>query len=157
MSLIPYSRTRHPLDLFGGLSQLHRELDRFFDFGPRGMPAVPGLDLLEGAWSPAVDVFDEKDAVRVKAELPGLKQKEIEVSVQGNTLLLKGERARDFDEKGENYHRVERVYGQFHRAIGLPAPVDASAVKATYKDGILEVLLPKKPEAKARRIEVDCK
>lgn len=157
MTLIPYQRTRHPLDLFGGLSQLHRELDRFFDFGPRGWPAASGLELLEGAWSPPVDVFDEKDAVRVKTELPGLKQKEIEVSIQGNTLLLRGERTRDFDEKRENYHRVERVYGQFHRAIALPAPVDASAIKATYKDGILEVVLPKRPEAKARRIEIETK
>ncbi len=155
MSLIPYPRTRHPFDLFGGLSQIHRELDRIFDFGPRGATAPSALDLLEGAWSPAVDVFDEKEAVRVKAELPGLKPAEIEVSVQGNTLRIQGERARDFDEKRENYHRVERLYGQFHRAISLPSPVDASAVKASYKDGLLEVLLPKKPEAKARRIEVN--
>ena len=72
-------------------------------------------------------------------------------------MLLRGERTRDFDEKRENYHRVERVYGQFHRAIALPAPVDASAIKATYKDGILEVILPKRPEAKARRIEIETK
>ena len=70
-----------------------------------------------------MDVFEDKENIRVKAELPGLKKEDIELSIQGDTLILKGERKSESEEKKENYHRVERVYGQFHRAITLPAPV----------------------------------
>lgn len=157
MHLIPYQRNRGPLDLFGGLSQLYRELDRMFDPSSRWPVASRELDLLESAWSPAVDVMDEKDAIRVKAELPGLKKDEIDVAVQDNTLILKGERKQEFDEKKKNYHRVERFYGQFHRAISLPSPVEAGQVKASYKDGVLEVVLPKKAGGKPRQITVDVK
>ncbi len=157
MSLIPYQRNRSSLDLFGGLSQLYHELDRMFDPSSHGLAMSRGLGLLEGAWSPAVDVIDEKDHLRVKAELPGLKKDEIDVTVQGDTLILRGERKQEFDEKKKNYHRVERFYGQFHRAISLPSPVEAGQVKASYKDGVLEVVLPKKAEAKPRQIAVEVK
>lgn len=155
---IQHQRTSAPADLFGGLSQLHRELDRIFDFeGSRWPAPFRTFGLLEGAWTPAVDVHEDKEAVRVKAELPGLKKSDMELTVQGDTLLIRGERKHESEEKKENYHRVERVYGQFHRAIPLPAPVKADAIRATYKDGVLEVVLPKKEEAKARQIQVDVK
>lgn len=143
-------------DFFSGLSQLHRELDRMFDFGHERWPApFRSFGLLEGPWTPAVDVYEDKDKIRVRAEVPGLKKDDIDLTIQGNTLILKGERKQEFDEKAENHHRVERVYGRFHRAIGLPSPVNPSEIKATYTDGILEVVLPKKEEAKPRQITVD--
>jgi len=118
---------------------------------------VRTFELLESAWTPAVDVFEDKENVRVRAELPGLKKNDIELSVQGDTLIIKGERKQENEGKKENYHRKERVYGQFHRVIGLPVSVKANEVKATYKDGILGVMLPKKEEAKARQIQVEVK
>jgi HSP20 family protein len=138
------------------LSQLYRELDDFFDLtGSRWPSPFRTFGLLEGNWSPAVDLYDDKETVRVRAELPGLKKNDINVSVHGDTLILEGERKQEFEEKKENYHRIERTYGQFHRAITLPSPVNATAVKATYRDGILEVVLPKKEEAKPKQIEIE--
>ena len=144
-------------DLFGGLFQLHRELDRMFDWGHRGLSHETGSGLFEGAWMPAVDVCEDKDDVRVKAELPGLKKEDIQISVQGDTLVLKGERKMETDEKKENYHRVERVHGQFHRTITLPAPVKPDGANAKYENGVLEVTLHKQEEAKPRQIQVEVK
>lgn len=154
MQLMKRSRTP---DLFEGLSQIHRELDRMFDFTERWPTPFRTFGLLEGTWTPTVDVYEDKDNVHIKAELPGLKKEDIEISVQGDTLILKGERKSESEEKKENYYRVERVYGQFHRAISLPAPVKSEEVKATYKDGILDIVLPKKEEAKAKQIQVNIK
>ncbi|MDD2706588.1 MAG: Hsp20/alpha crystallin family protein [Verrucomicrobiae bacterium] len=151
--------SQRALQPFGGLSQLYRELDDFFDWatGQHPAKAFRAFGLLEGNWSPAVNIYEDKDKIRVKTELPGLKKGDFEVSVQGDTLILEGERKREHEHKDKNYHRVERVYGQFHRAIALPSPVDAGGIKASYKDGILDITLPKKAETKPRQIEVEVK
>jgi HSP20 family protein len=146
-------------DLFGGLTQLRQELDQMFDLTEPWTAGAPlrTFGLLEGPWSPPVDVYEAPDEIRVKAELPGLKRENIELSVQGDTLILRGQRKQEAAQPGENYHRIERSYGQFHRTISLYSPVNTGAVSATYKDGILEVFLPKKEEAKPRQIQVDIK
>jgi HSP20 family protein len=145
-------------DLFGGLSQLRRELDTMFDLPDSSWSApLRTFGLLEGAWSPCVDVYNEKDSIRVRAELPGLKKDDIHLSIQGDTLILEGERKRESTQEDRNYHRVERTYGQFHRAISLPVAVNAAEIKASYQDGILDVVLPKKEEAKPKQIQVDVK
>jgi HSP20 family protein len=146
-------RTQKKDEPYFGLSQLHQELGRIFDLPS----SLRSLDLLEGAWTPAVDVYETKDAVRVKAEIPGMKKEDIDLAVQGDTLILRGERKEESERKDENYYRVERTYGQFQRAITLPCPVKAEEVKAAYKDGILEVNLPKKEEAKPKQIQVEVK
>jgi HSP20 family protein len=149
-------RTETP-DIFGGLSQLRRELDEIFETGSDWMSPLRSSGLLEGAWSPLVDVFEDKNNVRVRAEMPGLKKEEIEVSVQGQMLILKGERRRELDENKNNVHRIERTYGRFHRTVSLPCQVNSDQVKATYKDGILDIALPKKEESKPKQIQVDGK
>ena len=151
------SRSQSP-DVFGGLSQLRQELDQIFDAATSDLYSpFRAFGLLEREWSPSIDLSQDKDQIRVRAELPGLKRDEIELEVQGDTLILRGERKRDIKEKEGNYHRVEQTYGQFFRAISLPSSVDPNGIKATYKDGILEVVLPKKEEAKPKQINIDVK
>jgi HSP20 family protein len=106
------------------------------------------------AWMPAVDMIDEKEEIVVKADLPGLDQKDIEVTVQDGTLIIRGERKEEKEEKKEDYYYAERSYGSFMRSLSLPKGVDAEKVKATFKKGVLEVHLPKAKEAKGKTIEV---
>jgi HSP20 family protein len=107
-----------------------------------------------GMMSPAVDVSEDDQQVRVKAEIPGIDPEEIGLTIEGNTLIIQGERRREEEKKGENSIRREVFYGSFRRAILLPADVDRDRVKATYSKGILEVVLPKTEGAKPRRIQV---
>ena len=136
----------------GELSTFRREMDRLFDRFFEGWPFKPSPQ--EGPWAPSVDVSETEKEVIVKAELPGMDPKDIDVSVRGDILTLHGERKQEKEEKGENFHRVERSYGSFSRSIQLPAEVDSGKVNATYKDGVLKISLPKTKEAAVKKIEV---
>src|SRR5262245_26647957 len=107
------------------------------------------------AWNPYVDIFENEEAVVVKAELPGMKAREIEVRLENNVLMIKGERHFEKETKEENYHRVEREFGTFNRTFTLPASVNEEKVVAEYKDGILKITLPKKEEAKRKAIRIE--
>jgi HSP20 family protein len=107
-----------------------------------------------GAWSPPVDIYETDEALVMKAELPGFTKDDISIELKENTLLIKGERKREDEMKEGNYHRSERVYGAFQRSFLLPATVDHEKVKASYKDGILELRLPKVAAAQPKRIAV---
>jgi HSP20 family protein len=109
-----------------------------------------------GSWTPAVDIFetDGHDLV-LRAELPGMTREDIEVTVENNTLVLKGTKKFDSDVKDENYRRIERSYGSFHRSFTLPNTMDAAKVSADYKNGVLTVKLPFREEAKPRTINVE--
>jgi HSP20 family protein len=110
---------------------------------------------LEGSWTPAVDVYDSKDDILVKADLPGLKKEDIEVTVEDNRLILKGEKKNGYEEEsGKDFLKSERFYGSFYRALGLPVAVNAERVKAVYKDGVLELTLPKREEVKPKQIDI---
>ena len=111
---------------------------------------------IRGAWMPAVDIFetDSHDLV-LKAELPGVTREDIEVTVENSTLVLKGEKKFEQEVKEENYRRIERSYGTFHRSFTLPNTVDPSKVSAEFKHGVLTVKLPFREEAKPRTINVD--
>ncbi len=148
---------RHTLlgrwDPLADIAELRREMDRsfgeFFGWTPSSMAAT------EAVWSPLVDIQETKDSILLKAELPGVKQEDIQVSIVGDTLTLKGERKRETEVKEDQYHRIERSYGSFQRSLVLPSVVDPSRVKATYRDGVLEIQLPKKEEAKPKAIKVE--
>jgi HSP20 family protein len=127
---------------------MDRLWDEYFGSGRRAFQP------LEEAWLPAVDVSETGDKVTVKAEIPGMEAKDIEISMVGDTLTIKGEKKAEREEKDENYHIVERSYGSFSRAMKLPAAVDADKVDATYKNGVLTVVLPKKEEVKPKAIEI---
>ena len=104
-----------------------------------------------------MDVAETDDAVIVKAEVPGVDPKDIEVTLTGGVLTIKGEKREEKEEKGKRTHRIERAYGAFSRSIDLPEGVDPDNITAECKDGVLTVTLPKKPEAKARQIKVEVK
>jgi HSP20 family protein len=109
-----------------------------------------------GTWAPAVDIYEtENHDLVLKAELPGMNREDIEVSVENSTLVLKGTKKFDADVKEEQYRRIERSYGTFHRSFTLPNTVDASKVTAEFKNGVLAVKLPFREEAKPRTINVD--
>jgi HSP20 family protein len=131
----------------GRLTDLREEIDRFFE-----SPVSRATDLLR--WAPAFDVYEEKENYVVKAELPGLKKEDINVSLHDGNLIISGERKSETPGEGTEVHRAERYFGRFQRSVTLPATVNAAQVKAEYKDGILTVTLPKSEEAKPRQIEV---
>jgi HSP20 family protein len=106
-------------------------------------------------WTPRVDVAETKEKILVRAELPGVKQEDIQISIMDDTLTLKGERKRESEVEEDHYHRIERSYGTFQRSMVLPTVVDPNLVKATYRDGVLEIQLPKKEEAKPMEIKVE--
>ena len=137
---------------FREVSRLRSEMDRLWDdyFGPGRRALRP----MEEDWMPAVDVSETGDKITVKAEVPGMEAKDIEIAMVGDTLTIKGEKKLEREEKEENYHTVERSYGSFTRAMKLPATVDADKVEASYKNGVLTVVLPKKEEVKPKAIEI---
>ena len=132
---------------------LRREMERFFE--RYAEPAwEPFATMTGGAWAPMLDVAETKDAMLVKAELPGVEAKDIGIELMGDLLTLKGEKEKRTEEKEERYHRVERTYGAFLRSVRLPMAVDGSNVTATFKNGVLVVTLPKTPAAKGTMIPV---
>ena len=144
---------------FAGLTRWDREMDRMMEdfFGRRMRPWWPERWLrgeAEEITAPAVDVYEEKDDIVVKAELPGIEKNDIEVNLSDSLLTLKGEKKKEEKIEEENYYRSERSYGAFVRSVQLPAEVHADKVKAAFKNGILEVRLPKTEEAKRKEIKV---
>lgn len=134
-----------------GMGNLKQELERFFGpFGELKLDEFPAL----GDWAPSMDVSETKEALVVKAEVPGLDPKDIQISLQEQYLTIKGEKKLEKDEKDERYHRVERVHGSFARSVRLPVRVDASLVTASFKNGLLTVTLPKTPAAKGTSIPI---
>ena len=131
---------------------------RFEDIFGREFPAVwRGIPLEERGWAPAIDVFEKGDKFVVKAELPGMKEDDIDISVVGDTLRIKGEKKTETEVKEEDYYRSERSYGSFFRSIALPPTVDANKIQADYEDGVLEVTLPKRAEVKPKKVAVTAK
>jgi HSP20 family protein len=113
-----------------------------------------GGELAQTGWLPAVDVYENDQNVVMKAELPGVDPKNVEIRVEDGTLYLKGERKFEKEVKDDNYHRVERSYGSFARSFALPSSVDSEKATAEYKDGVLTLTLPKKEEAKPKTIKI---
>jgi HSP20 family protein len=107
-----------------------------------------------GVWAPPVDIFESKDHLVLRAEVPGVQKEDMDVRIENGVLTLHGERKQDPDVREENAHRTERVYGAFTRSFSLPTTVDASKVSATYKDGVLEVTVPKAETAKPKTVEI---
>jgi len=136
---------------FGRLTSLRDEIDRLFE-APIAELANPSR-LLSG-WTPALDVYEDKDNLFVKVELPGLKKEQIDISLHDGSLSISGERKGEEEHQEGEVYRAERYYGRFQRTVTLPTPVASERVKAQYKDGILTVTLPKTEEAKPKHIDV---
>jgi HSP20 family protein len=137
-------------DAFRELFDLQRDINQLFD----ASFAAPREEVALQAWTPAVDVYEDENAYLIKLELPEVNRDDVKVNLNENTLSISGERRVENEQKRENYHRVERSYGQFYRSFTLPPNVDTGAIKAEFKDGMLRLTLPKKEEAKPKQIEV---
>jgi len=138
------------------LRGLQEDFNRLFTSAfPRLFGAEEGLQ--RGNWSPAVDIFENKDTITVEADLPGLNPGDFDLSIENYTLTLRGERRFEKRDEGDNYHRVERSYGSFMRTFTLPSTVDVEDIRAEYKDGVLRISLPKREEVKPRQIQVAVK
>ena len=139
-------------DPFKDLLALHDNLNQLFELGGTN-PA--GLQTAQGAWSPTVDLFDRGDFLVLEAELPGLEPDDIGLEVRNRTLLLSGNRRFTRDVKEDRYHRIERSYGNFLRTFALPYEVDQDKSEASYKNGVLQVTLPRKESVGVRKIKVE--
>ena len=139
-------------DPFRDLSDMQAEINRAFDayFGVRSPTAVP-----ERAWAPPIDVYETRDDLVVAVELPGVREKDIHLSMTGDVLTLHGQRGIAMEAREENYHRIERWYGTFERHVQLPISVQGDKIRASYKDGVLEIRLPKLDEVKPREIKIE--
>ena len=134
-----------------GLSTLRHEIDRLFETPLTELARTSHL--LSGS-APSVDIYEDKDNFVVKAELPGMKKEDIEITLHDGSLSISGERKSEEKWEAAEVHRAERFFGRFQRKVALPAPVASSDINAQYKDGILTVTLPKTEEAKPKHIEV---
>jgi HSP20 family protein len=147
-------RPRREWDPFFDMLGLRDEINRLFNVSlTKGTGATPGAV----TWAPAVDIVEEKGEYIVKAELPGLTKDDIDISVQGNIVTIKGEKKQEKEVKEGSYYSLERSFGRFERSFELGAEIDASKVKATFKDGVLELVLPQSESAKPKQIKVEVK
>jgi len=134
------------------LERMRSEMDRLWDSFFEGRPRVRGEEA--GEWHPSLDVAETKNEILVKAEIPGIDPKDIDISLANNVLTIKGEKKQEKEEKEENFHVIERSYGSFVRSIRLPKEVQSEKISASYKNGILKVTLPKSEEAKKKEIKI---
>jgi HSP20 family protein len=139
-------------DPFRELTGMQAEMNRAFDacFGGRPRMSAP-----ERAWAPPIDVYETRDQLVVAVELPGVREKDIHLSMTGDVLSLRGQRDIAAEVPQENYHRIERWSGPFERHVQLPIPVQAEKIRASYRDGVLEVRLPKLEEVTPREIKIE--
>ena len=148
----PFGSTLDRWEPFRSLAEIQTEMNRLFDtFLNR--PAGPGMT--ERLWAPAMDMYETKDDLYVQVELPGVKEKDVQVSFTNDVLTVKGERAQQQEVRDDDSHRLERWFGKFERSIELPMAVQADKVKATYRDGVLEIKLPKAETVKPKEIKID--
>jgi HSP20 family protein len=147
----PFGESMNRFDPYRSLGDLRTEVNRLFGnvFGPAGAGAA------NTTWAPPVDMYATNDDLVVTAELPGVSEKDVHVSVTGDVLTIRGQRHGAEEPKDVRHYWGERWYGQFERYISLPFPVNAAKVKATFKDGVLTVTLPKAEEIKPKEIKVE--
>ena len=136
------------------LEDMEKRLSTIFGRTPMATDREKKETIAVAEWSPLVDITEDEKEYLVKAELPELKKEEIKINVHDNVLSISGERQYEKEEKGKKYHRVERAYGSFMRSFTLPEDADGSKVSAEYKDGVLNVRLPKSEKARPKSIEV---
>lgn len=135
------------------LERLQREVNHLFS------TALPNNETqdIQSDWNPRVDVYEDAEKFLFRAELPGLKATDVNVSLENNVLTLSGERKNDLEEKKQNFLRVERFYGSFRRSFQLPNTIDAGKINAEMKDGVLQLYLPKRVEVQPKQIKIEVK
>ncbi len=136
-------------DPFRELSSLKSQMDKIFE-----TILGEGEDIKSGSWVPPVDIYETENEIVIKAEVPGVAQEDIEIKIEDDTLIIRGEKKYAQDVERERYHRAERVYGKFQRSFILPKTVERDKIKATLKHGVLTIVLPKKEEVKPKEISI---
>ncbi|ABC75930.1 Hsp20/alpha crystallin family protein [Syntrophus aciditrophicus] len=131
---------------------LQREMNRLFDDFFRGFDLEPFATMEDryAGFTPSIDVRENDDALTIKAEIPGIDEKDVEVLVSDDSVTIKGEKKEEQEDKGKDYYRLERTYGSFHRVIPLPKGINLEKVEATFKNGLLSIKLPKTEEAQTK-------
>lgn len=150
MAIIKWSPLRE-------FSDLKREMDSLFDefFGRRALPSrVAKPSPTSGIYFPPLDIYEKGDEIVIRAGIPGVNKEDIEVTILDNTLTIKGQRSKDTEVREEDYHYLEQHYGSFSRSITFHVAIDPEGMKATYKDGVLEIIVPKSKKEKLREIEI---
>jgi len=142
-------------DPFSELLSLQDEFNKVFN--DKLSKRYSGEGISQNTVAPVVDIYEDENKLTIEAELPGLSQKNIDVKVENNTLIIKGEKKFEKEDKKDNYHRIERFYGTFQRSFLLPETVDSEKIKAEYKNGVLDISIPKKPEVKPKQVKIEVK
>ncbi|MGD2246108.1 MAG: Hsp20/alpha crystallin family protein [Candidatus Aminicenantes bacterium] len=139
-------------DPFRDLITIREKMNRLFEeaVSSRGEEK----DMVSSSWSPSVDIYETEQDLVLSAEVPGLDEKDIEIKIEDNTLTLKGERNFEKETKEENYHRIERAYGSFYRSFSLPHYINQDKISAEHQNGVLKIIMPKKPELKPRSVKI---
>lgn len=137
----------------GEFKTLNSQLNRFFEPFFRPYSFVDE-DVMTGTWNPAVDVAEERDRLVVRAEVPGMRKEDIQIEFTDGVLSIRGERQFENTSDERNYHRIERSYGSFVRSFTIPRVADPEKITAEYRDGILEISVPKREDAKPRQIQI---
>ena len=139
-------------DPFRDMTTLRDKMNRLFEdtFAQRG----EDKDMISSAWLPAVDIFESDQELVLTAEVPGIEEKDIEISLENNVLSIRGERKFEKETKEENYHRIERSYGTFYRSFTLPNYVDPEKINAVHENGVLKIRMGKKPELKPKKVKI---
>ncbi|PYN32676.1 MAG: molecular chaperone [Candidatus Rokuibacteriota bacterium] len=154
MAMERWSPFATSLERWEPFREIESEMNRLFD-GFLSRPTAIATGAGTRVWMPVLDMYETKDDLILNFELPGVREKDVSLSITGDLLTLKGERSFNEELKDGNDYHVERVYGKFERTVRLPMPVQADRVKATYRDGVLEVRLPKADEVKPKEIKID--
>jgi HSP20 family protein len=138
-------------DPFGDFMTLRDRMNRLFE---DMSSSKEEKDLMTRAWAPSVDIYENENEVVLNAEIPGVDEQDVEIKVEDNTLILKGERKFEKEAKEENYHRIERSYGSFFRSFALPGYIEQDRIEAEHENGILRIRMPKKLELKPRKVKI---
>ena len=139
-------------DPYRDIVALRDRMNRLFEdmSGPRSEEK----NILAGAWAPSVDIYENETEVVLAAEIPGVDEKDVEIKVEDNNLILRGERKFEKETKEENYHRIERSYGSFFRSFALPSYIDQDRIEAEHENGVLKIRMPKRAELKPRKVKI---
>jgi len=139
-------------DPFRDLITIREKMNRLFEEAVTSRGEEK--DMMSSSWAPSVDIFETEKELVLTAEVPGIDEKDIEIKIEDNTLILRGERKFEKETKEENYHRIERAYGAFHRSFTLPPYVNQDKIEAEHQNGILKILMPKLPELQPRKVKI---
>jgi HSP20 family protein len=141
----------HSITRFRNFSEFQDQLNRIVESSLKGSPDTSALT----TWAPAVDIYETENDLVLKADLPEVAEKDIDIRVENNMLTIRGERKLEESVKEDNYLRVERAYGSFSRSFSLPTTVDTESIKANYKNGVLTVEIPKRAESKPKQVKIN--